>query len=137
MADAVTSQTLVDGPRTTVMAFTNVSDGTGESAVTKVDASALSSMGGPGGAATSTDLKISQIWWSIDGINVDILWNASSNVLALSVGGNNGAGHLDCRSFGGLQNNAGGGVNGDVLFTTRNHTSGDTYSIIIELIKKA
>jgi len=136
MADAVTSQTLIDGPRTTVMAFTNVSDGTGESAVAKVDASALSSMGGPGGSSTSTDLKISQIWWSVDGMNVDILWNASTNVLALSVGAL-GAGHLDFRSVGGLQNNAGGGVDGDILFTTRNHTSGDTYSIILELMKKA
>ena len=33
MADAVTSQTLVDGPRDLVMKFTNLSDGTGESAV--------------------------------------------------------------------------------------------------------
>ena len=41
MADAVTSQTLADGPRNVVMKFTNVSDGTGEAAVTKVDVSAL------------------------------------------------------------------------------------------------
>ena len=41
MADAVTSQTLIDGPTHAVMKFTNVSDGTGESAVTKVDVSAL------------------------------------------------------------------------------------------------
>ena len=43
MADAVTSQTLIDGPTHVVMKFTNVSDGTGESAVTKVDVSALAS----------------------------------------------------------------------------------------------
>ena len=41
MADAVTSQTIVDGERNCVMKFTNVSDGTGESAVKKVDVSAL------------------------------------------------------------------------------------------------
>jgi hypothetical protein len=41
MADAVTSQTLIDGPTHTVMKFTNISDGTGESAVTKVDVSGL------------------------------------------------------------------------------------------------
>ena len=41
MADAVTSQTLEDGPTHVAMKFTNVSDGTGESAVTKVDVSAL------------------------------------------------------------------------------------------------
>ena len=31
MADAVTSQTLVDGPAHAVMKFTNISDSTGES----------------------------------------------------------------------------------------------------------
>ena len=45
MADAVTSQTLIDGERTAVLKFTNISDGTGESAVKKVDVSALSSSG--------------------------------------------------------------------------------------------
>ena len=42
MADAVTSETLLDGPSDLVMRFRNVSDGSGESAVAKVDASALS-----------------------------------------------------------------------------------------------
>ena len=37
MADAVTSQTLIDGDRYAVMKFTNISDGSGESAVTKVE----------------------------------------------------------------------------------------------------
>ena len=123
MADVVTTQKLIDGARTTVMAFTNVSDGSGESAVAKVDASALQGMGGPAGSSVSTD-----------GMNVDILWNASTNVLALSLFSD---GHLDFRGFGGLQNNAGSGVNGDILFTTRNHTSADTYSIILELTKKS
>ena len=41
MADAVTSQTIVDGEKTVVQKFTNISDGTGESAVVKVDVSAL------------------------------------------------------------------------------------------------
>mgnify|MGYP003128809104 FL=1 len=43
MADAVTSQTIVDGAKTAVLKFTNVSDGSGESAVKKVDVSALAS----------------------------------------------------------------------------------------------
>ena len=33
MADAVTSQTIFDGERKAIMKFTNVSDGTGETAV--------------------------------------------------------------------------------------------------------
>ena len=42
MADAVTSQTLVDNPKTAIFKFTNISDGSGESAVKKIDVSALS-----------------------------------------------------------------------------------------------
>ena len=41
MADAVTTQTLADGDRIAIMKFTNISDGSGESAVTKVDVSSL------------------------------------------------------------------------------------------------
>ena len=41
MADAVTSQTLSDGDRTAVMKFTNISDGSGEASVAKVDVPAL------------------------------------------------------------------------------------------------
>jgi len=39
MADAVTSQTIQDGDRIAVMKFTNISDGSGEAAVAKVDVS--------------------------------------------------------------------------------------------------
>ena len=42
MADAVTSQTILDdGGKNLIMKFTNISDGTGESAVAKIDVSAL------------------------------------------------------------------------------------------------
>ena len=37
MADTVASQTIQDGSKTAVLKFTNISDGTGESAVIKVD----------------------------------------------------------------------------------------------------
>ena len=44
MADAVTATTVEDGPKKAIFYCTNTSDGTGESAVTKVDVSALSSL---------------------------------------------------------------------------------------------
>ena len=37
MADAVTSQTIVDTDKRAVIKLTNISDGTGESSVKKVD----------------------------------------------------------------------------------------------------
>ena len=42
MADAVTKTTVEDGPKRAIIYCTNTSDGSGESAVVKVDVSALS-----------------------------------------------------------------------------------------------
>lgn len=125
MTDTVTSQTLVDGSKTAVLKFTNVSDGTGESTVTKIDASSLS--GSP------TKLKIQRVWCMLDGMSVNILFDATANVLAATCNANSG--YMDFRSFGGIQNNAGAGVNGNILFTTVGAGIGDTYSIIIEVSK--
>jgi len=126
MADAVTSQTIFDGPTRTVMKFTNVSDGTGESAVLKVDVSELN--GAP------SRVRIMQVWFTCDGMSVDMFWDATSDVLAFSLPQTQN-GHLDFRCFGGIPNNAGSGITGDLMFTTVGHTSGDRYSIVLELAK--
>ena len=57
MADAVTSQTIQDGDRIAVMKFTNISDGSGESAVTKVDVSALQAESGTGKACDGVTIQ--------------------------------------------------------------------------------
>ena len=67
-------------------------------------------------------------------MDVDILFNASTNIFAISLT-SDGAGYLDFSSFGGLSNTAGSGKNGDILFTTRGHTNLDTYTIILEVQK--
>jgi hypothetical protein len=57
MADAVTSTTIQDGEKDFIVQLTNVSDGTGESAVKKVDVSALSARKSDGAACTGVKLK--------------------------------------------------------------------------------
>ena len=52
MADAVTSTTIVDDDRKAIIQLTNTSDGTGESAVTKIDVSALATRKGDGATCT-------------------------------------------------------------------------------------
>ena len=137
MADAVTSQTLSDGDKTAVMKFTNISDGSGESSVKKVDVSALTTSTRNGSACTR--VHITQIWYMISGMRIDLEWDASSNVKALILGGGvtlePTMGHLDFRSFGGIKNNAGGGITGDIDLTTLHHTNNDAYTIILELSK--
>jgi hypothetical protein len=136
MADAVTSQTLVDTDKRAVIKLTNLSDGSGESAVKKVDVSALNSH--PDGTACSR-VTIDQIWYDVGGMRVSLEWNASTNVVAMVLGGSAAAGnvhgHMDFRSFGGIKNNAGSGIDGDIDLTTNGHTNLDHYTIVLELRK--
>ena len=137
MADAVTSQTLSDGDRTAVMKFTNISDGSGEASVVKVDASALTPNSTT--AATCSRVHITQVWYAISGMRIDLEWAATTNVKALILGAGVALeptnGHFDFRSFGGIKNNAGSGIDGDVALTTLHHTSNDAYTIVLELKK--
>ena len=136
MADAVTSQTLADGDRIAVVKFTNISDGTGESSVEKVDISALAASNAGLTPALAT---IEQIWYDIGGMRVALEWNATTNVVAAVVGGSaaagNVSGHMDFRSFGGIKNTEASGVDGDIDLTTSGHTNLDHYTIVLELRK--
>ena len=136
MADAVSSQTIIDTEKRVVMKFTNLSDGEGESAVKKVDVSSLTAH--PDGTACS-QATIDQIWYAISGMRIDLEWDATTNVKALILGGGVAleptVGHLDFRSFGGIKNNSGGGITGDIDLTTLHHTNNDAYTIILELKK--
>ena len=136
MADAVTSQTLSDGATTAVMKFTNISDGNGEASVKKVDVSTLTAS--PTGAACSR-VHITQVWYAISGMRIDLEWDATTNVKALILGGGVAleptVGHFDFRSFDGLKNTDASGVTGDIDLTTLHHTNNDAYTIILELKK--
>ena len=131
MADVVTSQTIQDGSRKAVLKFTNASDGTGESAVTKVDVSALSSNAA---GESCSSVQINKIWWQCTGMSVKIEFDATTNVLAIGLSEDSN-GYHDYSDFSGIPNNAGSGKSGDLAFTTVGHSSGDTYMIILELIK--
>ena len=130
MADAVNSQTLFDGDSQAVMKFNNVSDGTGESAVLKVDVSALKAnyLG-----KTCTGVSIRKITAMISGMSVNVLWDADTDVSAVVLAPGMYTLNFDDTAI--LGNNAGTGKTGDILFTTVGASSGDTYSIILEMIK--
>jgi hypothetical protein len=133
MADAVASQTIVDGSSFVALKLTNISDGTGESAVVKVDVSALEADSRTG--LSCTDVNIERIWWQCIGMKVRILFDADTDVMAIELGENQSGNH-DYSIFGGLVNNAGTGKTGDVKFTTVGASSGDTYTVILYMRKK-
>ena len=80
------------------------------------------------GAATDPRVSIVSISWSL-AAQTDILWDATTNVVALSLNGSGNYGHT--HDMPAIPNNAGSGVTGDVLVT--NGTSVGT--IIIKFRK--
>ena len=128
MADTVTTQTIADTSGVKFVAkLTNLSDGTGETLVKKVDASELTFMTEDG------NRKISKIWFSVNTANskssVEILWDGTTNSTAMFL---NGSGHFDFRPSGDEIPNNAGTPTGDVLISTNNFASGDNYTIIVE-----
>ena len=128
MADTVTVQTIADVAGVKHVAkMTNLSDGTGESLVTKIDASATNGM-------TEDATKVlARLWYSINTTNrnaaVELLWGGSTNATMVLL---SGQGHWDLRTFGdGIVNNA-ITPTGDVLLSTRNFVSGDNYTLVLE-----
>ena len=134
MADVVTSQTLVDTAGTkTVMKFTNMSDGSGETLVTKMDASALTFM------TEDATKSVAKIWWAINTTNgksgVELLWAGTTNS---TIGFFSGTGYHDYYTAGNaIPNNATLTANtspaGDILISTKGFVAGDNYTIILEV----
>ena len=78
------------------------------SAVSIVDASAAE------GADTNPRLTLVAASWSVTS-QTDILWDATSNIVILSVNGSGHYGHT--HDMPAIPNNAGSGISGDVLIT--------------------
>jgi len=131
MADAVTTQTLLDGERLAIMKFTNISDGTGETAVTKVNVSTLTASNSGKACTGVTVTKITSV---CHGMEVRMYWDASTDVpFFLSTINTNY--ENDFSNFGGITNNAGTGKNGNIVFSTVDASSGDTYTVVLEMVK--
>lgn len=130
MADAVTSQTIFQGDKQVIMKFTNISDGTGESGVVKVNVANLAKYQGQSCVA----VQIDRIYAATNGMEVRMFWEATSPQLIISVpqGVMN---TYDFDQFGGIDNNAGTGKTGNITFSTVGHSSGDSYTIILVMRK--
>jgi hypothetical protein len=109
---AVATQILIDGPRNTVVKITgDITVALAQTTV--VTASALSSMlPAMQGSFPPTLLRVDRISYSItDGIIVQLLWNATTDVPIAEL---YGRGQIEGKEYGGLQNNAGAGVTGNI-----------------------
>jgi len=131
MADAVTSQTLLDGERLAIMKFTNISDGTGETAVTKVTASSLTASNS---GKACTGVVVNKITAVCHGMEVRMYWDATTGVPFFLSNVNSNYTN-DFSTFGGITNNSGAGKNGNIVFSTADASAGDTYTVVLEMVK--
>jgi hypothetical protein len=126
MADAVDTIVLRQGRNKHIVRLLNISDGTGEAAVVKVDISTLT---GPDGTPP-TKTVIEEIEWSIQGFtSVRLLWDHTTDdeIAALAAGN----GYKNYKNSGGLVDPASAGDTGDILLTTAGAVSGATYDITL------
>ena len=128
MADTVTTQTIADTSGVKFVAkLTNLSDGSGETLVKKIDASELSFMSEDG------NRSIARVYYSINTSDrksgVEILWDGATNATALFL---SGQGFMDFRTDGNSIPYNATTPTGDVLLSTKNFASGDNYTIIVE-----
>ena len=118
---AVVIQELYDSDFITNIKVTTTST---NSAVQILDASDLE------GAATNPRVSIVACQWTV-GNQTDILFDASSNVVALSLNGN-GTFNVGGQTLPTIPNNAGSGVTGDILLTNGSASVG---TIILKVKK--
>ena len=133
MADAVTSTTLSDSDRSAVVQLTNLSDGTGESAVTKIDVSALAPKSTDG--TPCTGVRLAKIVYSTFGMSVKLLWDANTNTICWDLNSDYTTDE-DFTGFGGIRNTAGAGKTGDIALTTTGASGSDSYVIVLTLFKE-
>jgi hypothetical protein len=128
MADAVVNTTVYESKSDLEIILTNISDGSGESAVTKVDVSALT--------PACAEVALVECEYATYGMAVRLLWDATTDTVALLLPQDQ-YGKIDFRDSarGVLRNNSGSGKTGDVLLTTIGSTSGDTYWIRLRFRK--
>ncbi len=128
MADIVTTQVISDTSGVKYVAkMTNISDGSGESLVKKIDASATTFM------TEDANRTIAKILFSVNAISkkacVELLWEGATNATGVLL---SGQGYWDLRTAGNSIPNNAITPTGDVLLSTHDFVNGDNYTIIVE-----
>ena len=123
MVDTVNSNVLFSDSRRYHIQITNESDGTGESAVAKINKSALSDVNGIEPKA----LDLIWVNYQVNGFNYIVLeWDHTTNDEILVLSGN---GERDFKSSHSLKDPISAGSTGDVVLTTDGAIDGASYDI--------
>jgi hypothetical protein len=129
MADTVDTIVQLSGKNRYFVRLYNVSDGTGETNVIKVDKSTLTNVNG----VEPTKLNLVSVQWSIQGFSsVRLAWDHTTDDEMVVLG--SGQGYMDFSEAGALADPGSTGATGDVLLTTGGAVSGASYNIVLELV---
>jgi len=126
MANSFTTQTLLDGPRNLVVKLVGILDTSNLASTLAVDVSTFS--GAP------SLVRIDGIDYSIaDQLAVQLYWDATTDVPIVNLAGRE---DVCYKEIGGLTNNGGTGVTGDILIQTTGWASGTQgFTIILSMVK--
>ena len=124
MADTVSTRTILDGSRNAVVKLTNLSDGTGESLVLKIDAGNF--------VPVPRTFRVDRVEYDIHGMQVQLFWEGTPNE---SIGILSGFGHLDFTKSGGLSMER-PGADGKILLSTIAAGANSSYTLNLHLKKR-
>ncbi len=124
MADTVDTRAVKTTGRRRILHLQNRSDGTGESAVNKLDISTLKTIRGD----VCTYTVVDKIEYNVSKMSVRLDWDHDTDdeIVTLS-----GEGVIDWADFGGLIDPKTAGGTGDILLTTNGAIAGSTYDLTI------
>ena len=136
MANSVQIQTLVDSERNLVVKLVGILDTSNVSLATLIDPALVASVNSTGlNSQKPTKVAIKKVTYDVeDGLAVNLYWDATADVPIWRFVGR---GFVMGEHIGFLQNNAGAGVTGKVLYDTDGYSSGSlSFSLLIECIKQ-
>ena len=136
MANSVQIQTLVDSERNLVVKLVGILDTSNVSLATLIDPALVAAVNASGlNSQQPTKVAIKKVTYDVeDGLAVNLYWDATADVPIWRFVGR---GFVMGEHIGFLQNNAGTGVNGKVLYDTDGYSSGSlSFSLLIECIKQ-
>lgn len=128
MANVTTLKTLVDGERNVVIHATGVLDTSDVASAVLVDVSAL--------VPIPVTVRIDKVVFAVAaGLTVELLWDATADVLAFAAAGG-GDHEIDYRDVGGLQNTLAAGYTGDINYLTTGWVGTLAYALTLYCTKQ-
>jgi len=135
MANALTTQLILDGPRNCVVKIVGILDTSDVAPVVIVNPATLTGMDFTG-LIKAAGLLLTKITYKVeDGLEVRLAWEATTPVFIEDI---TGRGVQDYVAFGGLPNNSGAGRTGSIMLSTEGWASLSvkSFTLVLEMVKE-